>query len=417
METFIYSEIFFYSMDEQTIIEILKKWNPWEKGIDAGIKRPRYVKKIYPYLERKEILVLKGIRRAGKSTLVKQLIQELINNKTDRKKILYLNLEDYNFANNLSIDLLEQVLSTYRNYSGNDSKTYFFIDEIQMIDGWERWVRTKYDLDDKIKFVITGSSASLISAELSTLLTGRNLSFKIMPLSFSEFIEFSSTKSLQDYLKFGGFPEVVLENDEEKKTFILQQYFEDIIHKDIIDRYNIRNTRQLINIARSIVSNSSSKVSINKLSKVFGISKDTLSLYITYMINAYLLYEVRYFSFSATIRHDVTKLSKLFALDNGLINAVDIKYSKNEGKLFENAVLIKLLERYDEVSYWSELQSEVDFVVDKKAINVTSADIVPERETKALAEFQKKHKQFSPWLVTKSATGENMVPLHDFLTQ
>lgn len=401
-------------MDTATIIEVLKKWNPWERSIDAGIKRQKYIEKIYPYLKRKEVIVLKGIRRAGKSTMVKQLMLELIKNKVNKNQILYLNLEDYNFANYLKIELFDEVLHAYRYYSKNKGKVYFFIDEIQKIGNWEKWIRTKYDLGENIKFVITGSSASLLSKELSALLTGRNLSFKIMPLSFVEFLKFSKIKSLEEYLKFGGFPEVVLEKEEGKKAFILQQYFEDIIHKDIIDRHSIRNAKQLIEIARYLISSAGSKVSLNKLSKVFGISKDTVSLYIGYMIDAYLLFEVTFFSYSAKIKHDISKLPKLYVLDNGLINVVSVQYSKNKGQMFENTVLIKLLDEYDDISYWSELKSEVDFIVNSKAINVTATDKIPEREMIGLSEFQKRHKQFSSLIIAESGSGDR-VSILDFL--
>lgn len=403
-------------MDESIIIEVLKKWNPWIKRIDAGIKRPKYIKKIYPYLERKEVLVLKGIRRSGKSTIVKQLILELIKNKIDKKQILYLNLEDYNFENDLNIELFEDVLNAYKNYSKiKKKKIYFFIDEIQKIKNWEKWIRTKYDLNENIKFIITGSSASLLSKELSTLLTGRNISFTIMPLSFTEFLEFSKKKKLEEYLTFGGFPEVVLENSKEKKNTLLQQYFEDIIHKDIIDRYNIRNAKELIQLARYLVSNPGSKISVNKLSKVFGISRDVIALYTGYMIDAYLLHEVPFFSYSVKKKHDVTKLPKLYVLDNGLINVVSIKYSKNRGQMFENTVLIKLLDKYSEISYWSDSNSEVDFIVDTSAINVTSTDDIHNREIIGLEEFKKKHKRFSFLLVTNSISKDNFISLQDFL--
>lgn len=404
-------------MDKALIIEVLKKWNPWEKEIDAGIKRPEYIQKIYPYFERKEILVLKGIRRSGKSTLIKQLMAELVSNGVDEKQILYLTLDDYNFGNDLNINLFEDVFNAYKDYSKNKKKTYFFIDEAQKIEGWEKWVRTKYDLDENIKFIVSGSSASLLSRELSTLLTGRNLSFNILPLSFREFLDFRKDGSQEEYLKFGGFPEVVLEKSEEKKLFVLHQYFEDIVHKDIIDRYDIRNAKQLIELARYLVSVAGSKISLNKLSKVFGLSKDTLALYVSYMIDAYLLFEVTYFSYSAKIKHDVTKLPKLYVLDNGLVNAVNIRYSKNQGQMFENTVLLRLLEQFGEVSYWSELSSEVDFIVDKLAINVTSEDKIPEREIHGLEEFCKEHKNFSSLLITPSTTKENIIPLSDFLKE
>jgi len=402
-------------MEESLILGVLKLWNPWEKEIDYGILRNKYVDFIYKFMDNKEILLLKGIRRSGKTIIIKQLIKELIKKGIDKKQILYINLEDYNFANNLNVQLFAEIFTAYKNYSKNTKKSYIFIDEVQKVDGWERWIRTYYDREENIKFILTGSSASLLSKELSTLLTGRNISFTIMPLSFIEFCEFSKNPTIEEYMKFGGFPEIVLNESEEKKRILLEQYFTDIINRDIIDRYNIRNAKQIIEIARYLISTAGSKISLNKLSKVFGISRDSLALYISYMIDAYLLYEVAYFSYSAKIRYDVTKLPKLYVLDNGLINIVNIKYSENIGKMFENTVLIKLLEKNKEIQYWSELKSEVDFIVDKKAINVTSADKIPERETNGLENFQKKHKDFSTLLITKSTTKDNIISILDFL--
>ncbi len=402
-------------MEESAIIQVLKRWNMWEKKIDAGIKRPDYVERIYPYFERREVIVIKGMRRCGKSTILKQLMRELVNNGVSKRQILYLNLEDYNFANDLRIGLFDEVLAAYRNYSKNRGKIYFFIDEIQKIEHWERWIRTHYDLNENMQFIITGSSASLLSKELSALLTGRNISFRIMPLSFREFAAFTETKDVSKYLTFGGFPEVVLERDEGRKILLLQQYFEDIVHKDIIDRHSIRNARQVMEIARYLISTSGSKVSLNRLSRVFGISKDTLADYAGYMMDAFLLYEVSFFSYSAKIRHDVTKLPKLYAMDNGMINAVSIKYSENRGRLFENAVLIRLLERNEEVNYWGELKSEVDFIVNKAAINVTATDRIAAREIQGLEDFSGKFRHFRTILVTESTTKGSMIALREFL--
>lgn len=401
----------------ENVIEILKKWNPWEKEIGSGISRERYINKIFSFMERKEIIVLKGIRRSGKSTLIKQLIKELLRKGINKKQILYINLEDYGFADNLNLELFDIIFEEYKKYTHNRKKTYFFIDEAQKIISWEKWVRTKYDLGENIKFIITGSSASLLSKELSTLLTGRNISFTIMPLSFKEYCFFTKKNNLEEYMTYGGFPEVVLEKSNEKKIYLLQQYFEDIIHKDIIDRYDIRNTKQIMNLARYLISSSGSKVSINKLSKVFGIAKDTLAVYIRYMVDAYLLSEVGYFSYSIKIKHEVSKLPKFYSLDNGLINAVSMKYSKNSGQMFENSVFIKLFERYDEISYWGELSSEVDFIINKTAINVTSTDEIPEREFKGLEEFNKKHKSFELIIISKSLKKEGITPVKDFLEQ
>src|SRR3989344_6127989 len=196
------------------MLEILKKWNFWEKEIASGIRRERYIQKIMSFMERKEVLVLKGIRRSGKSTLLRQLMKELLKTGADKRQILYLNLEDYGFADNLTLELFDEVLDMSRQYAKNKGKVYFFIDEIQKISSWEKWIRTKYDLGENIKFILSGSSASLLSKELSTLLTGRNLSFTVLPLSFSEFLLFSPSGNTEEYFHYGGFPEVVLEKSE-----------------------------------------------------------------------------------------------------------------------------------------------------------------------------------------------------------
>ncbi len=408
-------------ISEDVLFEVLNKWNCWSKELNIGIDRPKYVSKISKFIERKEVLVLTGIRRCGKSTIMKQLMYSLIKKGISREQLLYLNLEDFNFAQYYSLELFDRVLDVYKNKLNKNKKIYFFIDEIQLIDGWEKWIRTKYELDD-IKFIVSGSSASLISKEFSTKLTGRNISFIIKPLSFEEFLQFKkgvATELLEQYLEFGGFPEVVLENNLELKQKILEQYFNDIIHKDIIDRHKIRNSKQVHLLAKYLSANACQKISYNKLAKSFGLSIDTVISYVNYMIDAFLIQEVNYFSYSVKVKHDVSKLPKIYVTDNGLINVASVEFTKNLGKKYENAVCVKLFELFEEVSYWSE-KNEVDFVVDNLAINVVSSKSIPEREYLGLEEISKKFKQITSFiLITENKKGrkENMifVPLREFL--
>ena len=402
-------------MEASQIIAVLKTWNPWEKPIEAGIPRPLYINRIYPFMDMQEVLILQGIRRAGKSTLIKQLIQELIQHLVNPRQILYLNLDDYNFEPYLKLGLLEEVLTAYKAFTRNTQKIYFFIDEVQRLEGWEKLVRTYQERGENIKFVVSGSSSRLMSRETATLMTGRNITFIIRPLSFQEFRSFSSTGSLQEYLEFGGFPAVVLQPSEFKKRMLLHQYFTDIIYKDVIARHNVRNAKQLMEVATYLVSNAGGKVSVNKLSKVLGLSTTALSLYISYLIEAYLLVEVSWFSYSLKTRHDVTKLPKLYVLDNGLINVVSVRYSQNRGQMFENTVLLHLTETYPEIHYWSSGKAEVDFIVEGKAINVTATDFIPEREEQGLQEFLQKHRRFLPLLITASVTGKSRMSLLEFL--
>lgn len=413
LETFINFNTFEVVMEH--LIEVLKKWNPWERKLSSGVLRKQYIQKLFSYLGRKEILVLKGVRRSGKSTLMKQLMDELITSGIDARQILYLNLEEYSFADHLTLTLFDEVFAVYLSYSKNKKKTYFFIDEAQNIPEWEKWVRTQYDSNENIKFIVTGSSASLLSRELSTLLTGRNLSFTIRPLSFTEYFSFTKKGSVEDYLKYGGFPEVVLEPSEEKKEKILRQYFEDIIHKDIVDRHSIKNTKQLLDLARYLVSSSGSKVSVNKLSKMFGSAKDTIQTYINYMIDAFLLFEVPYFSYSEKVKHEVSKLPKLYCTDLGFMTITKTTRSNNNGQVFENAVFQKISEQEREVMYWNDGSTEVDFVSGNMAVNVTATDSPPEREQRGLAEFKKHHTEFTTLLITKTANVDGTLSLVDFL--
>lgn len=409
-----------YGMNSEEILKVLRTWNIWDKDIDTGISRKDYVDEISKYLEMKHILILKGVRRCGKTTIAKQLMKELLKNKIKKKQILYVNFEDMQFADKLHVRLLEEILNAYLKHSKNNDKVYCFLDEVQRIPNWERWIRTKYDQDQKIKFIITGSSAHLLDKGLSTLLTGRNITFEVLPLSFKEFKTFNKEGELDEYLRFGGFPEVVLEKTEEKKIRILNQYLIDIIHRDIVDRYNIRNSNELIAIAKYLVSTPGSKVSINKLSKIFGITKNTIASYISYMIDAYLLLEVRFFSYSAKVKYDVSRLPKYYVIDNGLINITTMQYFKNLGQLYENTVLLELYrkkQKLEDIMYWSDSNSEVDFIANTKSINVTATDKIHDRELNGLEEFQKKNKQFTSLLITKSTNKESIISLKKFLEE
>ncbi len=402
-------------MEEELIFNTLEKWNFWNREINLGKIRTFYLNQIKGFILKREILVLKGIRRCGKSTIMKQMMYELVEKyNIPKKNILYVNLEDYNFISNLNLDLLESILKVYKNRLNPKGKIYFFIDEIQNIENWEKWIRTYYDLEENIKFVVSGSSASLLSKELSTLLTGRNISFKINPFSYKEINEFKKI-TLNEYLEFGGFPEVVFEKDIEKKKMILEQYFKDIVYKDIIDRYEIRNSKQLFAIATYLISNPRVKISTNKLSKVYGISKETVQLYISYLLDTFLLIEVPYFSYSVKTRHDVSKLPKYFVVDNGIVNVVTVKFSKNLGNLYENSVCIKLKEKYDEIFYFDNGVSEVDFVFSEIGLNVTFGKEIEKREYIGLEDFSKKYKKFKTYLIYDNITKENEININDFL--
>jgi uncharacterized protein len=384
---------------------------------NIGFKRNEYIKKLIPSLERKEIVILKGVRRCGKTTILKQLIQYLIKeNNVDKKNIIYVNLDDFNFIPHLSLDLLELMMSM----RDKKEKQYIFLDEVQKIPNFESWLKTYYDRGTNTKFIISGSNASLLTKDMGTLLTGRNLTHEIFPLSFKEFKKVKPESELDEYLEFGGFPEVVLETNKEEKLNILRNYVNDIISKDILQRRNIQDQKKLLTFAQYILNNPGIKLSINKLSKQTNLSKDSVAKYIGHMIDAYILIEVNYFSYSVKAKFHQAQSPKYYSLDNGFYR---VNTSRNQkGNQTENAVAKKLRREEDNISYWSDGESEVDFIIKNEAINVTVAEEIPQREIKGLNDLKQKKKQIKKLMIInpeKEGKEENVhfVKIEDFLKQ
>lgn len=398
---------------QEEILDVLKKWNYWEKESNTGILREQYTRKISEYLDTKEVLFLKGIRRSGKSTIMKQLMKSLYERGVDKKRILYINLEDVTFLEQRNVHLLEVIYQTFQTYSNSTDKLYLFLDEIQVIESWEQWVRTYYDREENVKFVISGSNASLLSGELATKLTGRQRTFYIKPLSYSEYGTFVKNPSIEEYLEYGGFPEVVLQTDVTKKRELLQDYFDDVLNKDVIARYAISNTDAVHAIAKIVLGNSGGKVSFNKIAKHLSISDSLVATCIGYMINAFLLKRVSFHSYSITKRHSVLTLPKYYAVDVGFVSIASLGYTKDLGKKYETVVLNIIDDGRSDISYWDG-DGEIDFIIENNAITVTFTDDIPEREYTAF----KKFKAYDKFIVTKSVSrtekGITLLPLDVF---
>src|SRR3989338_4624624 len=356
-------------------INKLFEWNSWWENKESinelkGKPREKY-ESLIKSIGIKEIVIILGVRRSGKSTLMYQMIDRLLSGGVKPEQILFVNLED----KKLNEDSLDDIYSAYRTSINPKERAYVFMDEVHRKEGWESWIRKKYDLKENCKFVISGSCSYLLKKEYSTLLTGRNLTFEVFPLSFKE------------YLEKGGFPEILLAK-EEFKFKILKQYFDDLLYKDIIGRYNI-NSRKAQDLALFLITNFASKISLRNLRNSLGISYDSVKDYLAYYSEAYLFFINDYFSYS--VKEQKTRPSKIYCIDNGLRNAVSFKFSDDFGKLAENLVFIELKRRSKEVYYW-ENKGEVDFVVKDGArltgINVTYSDKIDKREIEGLKEFK-----------------------------
>ena len=394
-------------------IEKLNEWNHWWEDISLleklkGKERPIY-KLLLNSIKIKEITIITGVRRSGKSTLMYQMISNLLKTGIKPKQILFVNLEDKKLIENS----LDDIYLSYRENINADERAFIFLDEIHKKDGWESWIRKKYDLKTEDKFVISGSCSDLLKKEYSTLLTGRNITFEVFPLNFREFLLFKNIeidvekikgrvvlektkilikKELKNYLELGGFP-AVLEKPEEYKKELLEQYFDDIIYKDIVDRFNL-NSQKTKDIALFFMTNFTSLASLRNIRNSLKISYDTVKDYLSYFKEAFLFFTLDHFSYS--FKEQKTRASKVYCIDNGLRNAVSFKFSKDLGKLAENIVFVELKRREKDVYYWQN-KGEVDFIIKNKdnsleAMNVSFTNEINDREVKSLSEFKKEYK-------------------------
>jgi hypothetical protein len=296
-------------------------------------------------------LIISGIRRCGKSTLLLQMI------RAQQGEVLYMNFESpqlYDFAITDFVRL--DNLLRKKNYE------ILFFDEIQLVDGWEMYIRQK--LDEGFKVVITGSNASLLSKELGTRLTGRHITQELFPFSYTEFIDFLHLKpnaeSLTRYLQTGGFPEYIKTNDEEQ----LYTLFEDILIRDIVARYGIKDAKSLQRLATYLFSNIGNRVTATKLKQPLSIgATSTVLTWFSHLELSYLLAFVPMFSHST--KAQMINPRKVYAIDLGLVNVISNNQTDDLGLKLENLIFLHLRRKYDEIYYFDD-KGECDFIAFQK---------------------------------------------------
>lgn len=297
-------------------------------------------------------LIITGVRRCGKSTLLNQIIQKY-------KKGYYLNLEDPRLEG-FDLNDFNKIEEIMKEIYGE--KGIYFFDEIQNIAKWEKFIR--YLVDKKEKVIITGSNASLLSKELGTKLTGRHLQLEMFPFSFREFLdikkEMPSIKHFEEYLYKGGFPEYL----KKENPLILNELLSDIVLKDIAIRFGIKNVIILNKIAIYLISNVGKEFSYNSIKNMMNI-KSTQSVidYISYFENAYLVFTIPRFSYS--YKQQQVNPKKVYSIDNGFSYNNSASFSKDKGKMLENIVFLELRKRFKEIFYFQE-KGECDFILKEK---------------------------------------------------
>ncbi|MEA3343354.1 MAG: ATP-binding protein [archaeon] len=364
-------------LEDEEIIEILNDWNFWSREQNTGIVRNEYLSCLRKLSGTKEIIDVTGVRRCGKSTILKQLIKDMISKGAKKEKMLYVNFEEVQFEPELSLQFLQRVYLAYQKYVNRAEESCIFLDEIQNIPKWEKWVRTIYDKHDgKIKVFVSGSSANLLRSELSSTLTGRHITLEIYPLSFKEFLSFKGmditskqgailrSKQIRmlfvDYLEKGGFPEAVLRDDA---ATLLGQYFDDIVYRDVAERHKIREINIVRSIAIYLFTNTSKYFTYNKIKNSLPSkpSLETVIKYIDYLESAFLVFSVPIYSYKTM--EQLRQPRKVYCIDTGMRNAICFRFRENLGQLAENCVYLELRRRKKEVYYWKDRYNEVDFVI------------------------------------------------------
>lgn len=297
-------------------------------------------------------LIISGIRRCGKSTLLTQLSAE----RYEPKEVLSLNFDTpllYGFEFS-DFRIVDEVISEHK-----ECKALFF-DEMQIVDGWEVYVRGK--LDEGFYVIVTGSNASMLSRELGTKLTGRHITKELFPFSYAEYCGFKNKEigeeSLQEYLHEGGFPQYLqLQNSD-----VLTDLVNDIVYRDIAVRYNIRDEHSLKSLLAYLVGNVGNLVSASKLKQIFGMkSTSTVSDYFSYFEQTYLISFIPKFSYS--YKAQLMNPKKVYCIDNGVVSVTSPSFTRDEGRRLENMVFAELRRRHSELYYYNESQKECDFIV------------------------------------------------------
>lgn len=382
-------------MDKTLLKEVILEQRRMQESLELGVARD-----VLPSIEKcftlPHSVVISGIRRTGKSTLLSQLIQSHYKNN-----YYYFNFEDERLIDFKSEDfniLYEILIELY------GEKQTFFLDEIQNVSKWEFFVRRMQD--SGCKFFITGSNASLLSKELGTKLTGRTIVSELYPFSFREFLLFKGyklqknflsltkeraviKKYFNEYLKGGGMPEYL----KYKDPVVLKRVYEDILYRDIVARHDIKAVKSLRELSLYFMSNMATRFTFNGLKETFHLgSPNTVKSYVNYLEDSFLIFTINKFSYS--LKKQSVAPKKVYCIDNGLVEQIAFQFSKNKGKFYENLVFGELKRRATEEIYYYLTQDgkEVDFLIRQKnkivsLIQVTESlhsDKVRDREVSAL---------------------------------
>ena len=336
-------------LDDDALQQIMKDWSDWSRRPANNVPRAMVERCV---LSPEVVTVIQGVRRCGKSTLLRQLMH---SHDIALEQAIFVNFEDPRLVDDLDASLLDRI---YR-LSSTRSKRHltFFFDEIQNVALWQKWLNTQLEMGSGHCFVVTGSNSRLLGGELASSLTGRHLRYELFPFDLDEFRQLIPSEDLEQFIRRGGFPAALYFPQPER---LLQQYFLDIIEKDIRERVSAKSSRPLQAVAKMVLESVGSELSLRRIAGRVQLSPETVSHYLQACEDAYLIFSCPYFAYSEArrVRHN----RKYYVIDTGLRRVISTTGGQDLGKDFENLVYLMLRRRTADISYWKG-KGEVDFVV------------------------------------------------------
>lgn len=401
----------------------------YNMNMKTELERNSYLNKLIEFKDTEFIKVITGVRRSGKSSILRLFEQHLLSNNIDKSQIIFINFEHPDFQNYLDDKSLYEYLLKY---TTENKKYYFLFDEIQEVDSWQKLInglRLKFECD----IYITGSNANLLSGELSTYLSGRYVEIKVMPLSFKEFLVFKNYNDTtkidlyyNEYIKNGAFPSVALLNNENIIDDVIKGIYNSIILKDVMLRGNIKDGYLLEKLVAFIFDNIGNSVTSNSIANTLNANglktrNETIDAYLQLLENSFIIYKANRFNIRG--KEHLKSQPKYYCVDIGLRNISIGRNRGNFGSVLENIVYLELIRKGYEVSIGKLDSLEIDFVCTKpnKTIYYQVAYDMPkesDRETSNLLKIPDSYKKVvitANRMVTGNIDGIEIIHITDFL--
>ena len=397
--------------------QVLAIFNPWWEGpFEAeGIRREEYLNLLDKKRKAKDIVFITGLRRVGKTTLVRQYVERLIDGGEDPRRILYISMDHPSLVKESILD----VLDAYRRVHGlkhNDRFTAF-IDEIHLREGFERELKTVYDLG-RVKVFATGSS-SLFMVERGSFLTGRQTFIEVFPFTFPEYLDLMHlkvkrsdshlmVKHAEDYVRMGGLPEYLTTGDPGYITTLISS----VLYKDIATRRSVRNVQALRELLLIVTQSTGSRLSPRRAGRILGVSHETVREHLSAFEEANLIHPLR---LKGKVSESMAAPKKIYASDTGVVHV--LSPTINFGSLVENCVFNSLRRRESDITYGHARGKEIDFVLPDSCYEVKYTDKVREEDVSHLKDIAVERRI----IVTRNQTGEidgiQLIPLWRFLIE